>query len=114
MPARPPARRGARALAAVALSATTLLGGFLVAVPAHAAAPQEVSAAQQVCQYRVTVNGLYVRSGPGTQYTAVAWLSSGTLVYGTSTVQNGFRKLSGANRWASSQYLARTNTPCAA
>ncbi|MDT0329253.1 SH3 domain-containing protein [Nocardiopsis lambiniae] len=109
----PPKRSLSRSLAAIALSAVTVVGGLALASPAQATAvPQEASASQVLCPYRVTVDGLRVRSGPGTHHTAVGWLGINSIVSATSTVQNGFRKLAGTNRWASNQYLSRTSGQC--
>ncbi len=52
---------------------------------------------------RVSVPELYVRSGPGVEYSVVDSLKQGTLVHGETSTETVWRKI-GENRWIAQRY----------
>lgn len=59
------------------------------------------------CEVVVTADVLNVRSGAGTRFDVLEQLRDGDTIEATSTVSNGFRRLSGG-RWAAARFLAVT------
>ena len=55
---------------------------------------------------RVSVPELYVRSGPGIEYSIVDSLKQGTLVRGETSTETVWRKI-GENRWIAQRYQGK-------
>ncbi|MCW0214086.1 MAG: SH3 domain-containing protein [Pseudonocardia sp.] len=60
------------------------------------------------CTMKVLPQQLNVRSSPGTEFAPVETLTGGATVDAQRVVTNGFRQLTGTNRWALNESLAAT------